>query len=229
MVSQPSVAVAQLWIVSRYSAMTPKLLMILVFVWCTSELCLTRRSGPDATSKDQGSFSVLWLVEMVSLGCGVLAAVHFPAGGLPERHLFYVLGVCVFAIGLVLRLCSIIYLGRFFTFNVAIATDHRLIDSGPYRFVRHPSYTGALMLSLRNRPWPWELALACGYHRSDFRRVLVAHGDRRGRADRSSRRAISLLHEENKASGSDDILILRTSLGICFHWFSLLCYEGVVP
>lgn len=32
--------------------------------------------------------------------------------------------------------------------NVAIASDHRLVESGPYRFVRHPSYTGALMLFL---------------------------------------------------------------------------------
>ena len=126
--------------------MTLKLLPLLGFIWFVSELCLTRRSGPGATSKDQGSLRVLWLVEMASIGCGILAAYHFRAGGLPERHLFYVLGVCVFAMGLVLRLYSIIYLGRFFTINVAIATDHRLIDSGPYRFVRHPSYTGALML-----------------------------------------------------------------------------------
>jgi protein-S-isoprenylcysteine O-methyltransferase len=33
----------------------------------------------------------------------------------------------------------------FFTVDVAIATDHRLIDTGPYQSVRHPSYTGALM------------------------------------------------------------------------------------
>jgi protein-S-isoprenylcysteine O-methyltransferase len=41
-----------------------------------------------------------------------------------------------------------VHLGRFFTVNVAIATNHRLIDTGPYRFVRHPSYTGALMAFL---------------------------------------------------------------------------------
>lgn len=43
---------------------------------------------------------------------------------------------------------SILYLGRFFTINVAIAADHRLIDSGPYRFIRHPGYTGGLLLFL---------------------------------------------------------------------------------
>ena len=47
-----------------------------------------------------------------------------------------------------LRWYAIIYLGRFFTVNVAIAADHRLIDGGPYRFVRHPSYSGALMVFL---------------------------------------------------------------------------------
>ena len=29
---------------------------------------------------------------------------------------------------------------------------HRLIDTGPYRFVRHPSYTGALMAFLGLAP-----------------------------------------------------------------------------
>jgi protein-S-isoprenylcysteine O-methyltransferase Ste14 len=58
------------------------------------------------------------------------------------------LGVVAFAAGLAIRWYSIVHLGRFFTVNVAIAANHRLIDTGPYRFVRHPSYTGALMAFL---------------------------------------------------------------------------------
>lgn len=46
---------------------------------------------------------------------------------------------------MVLRWYSIIHLGRFFTVNVAIAADHQLVDTGAYRFVRHPSYTDALL------------------------------------------------------------------------------------
>ncbi len=32
--------------------------------------------------------------------------------------------------------------------NVAVAADHRVVDSGPYRYIRHPSYTGALLAFL---------------------------------------------------------------------------------
>jgi protein-S-isoprenylcysteine O-methyltransferase Ste14 len=47
-------------------------------------------------------------------------------------------------------------LGRFFTVNVTIRIDHQLIQSGFYKYLRHPSYTGALLsflglgLSLNN-------------------------------------------------------------------------------
>lgn len=44
-----------------------------------------------------------------------------------------------------LRWVAIISLGRFFTVDVAVHRDHRVITNGPYRYVRHPSYTGALL------------------------------------------------------------------------------------
>jgi protein-S-isoprenylcysteine O-methyltransferase len=58
----------------------------------------------------------------------------------------YTAALWLFALGVLLRFYSIIYLGRFFTPTVAISADHRLIDSGPYRFIRHPTYTGFLMI-----------------------------------------------------------------------------------
>lgn len=128
--------------------MNPGLLQVLCIIWLVSELCLTRRSGAGATSKDRGSLRVLWFVETAGVFCGVVAAYRFHAGALPARHWFFVIGICIFVIGMALRVYAILYLGRFFTINVAIAADHRLIDSGPYRLVRHPSYTGALMLFL---------------------------------------------------------------------------------
>lgn len=36
-------------------------------------------------------------------------------------------------------------MGQFFTFEVTIQPKHELITSGPYSWVRHPSYTGIYM------------------------------------------------------------------------------------
>jgi protein-S-isoprenylcysteine O-methyltransferase len=47
-----------------------------------------------------------------------------------------------------LRWYSIFFLGRFFTVDVAVAADQHVIDTGPYRFIRHPSYTGVLLAFL---------------------------------------------------------------------------------
>jgi protein-S-isoprenylcysteine O-methyltransferase Ste14 len=39
-------------------------------------------------------------------------------------------------------------LGRYFTANVRVQADQPVIDAGPYRLVRHPSYTGGMIMYL---------------------------------------------------------------------------------
>jgi protein-S-isoprenylcysteine O-methyltransferase Ste14 len=58
------------------------------------------------------------------------------------------LGAVVFALGLALRAWAVHELGRFFKFTVVVQADHRVVDTGPYRLIRHPSYTGLLMIEL---------------------------------------------------------------------------------
>lgn len=57
-------------------------------------------------------------------------------------------GVAVLVLAFVLMNASVQYLGKFFTINLSIQDGHKLIQSGPYRFVRHPRYTGIILLSL---------------------------------------------------------------------------------
>jgi protein-S-isoprenylcysteine O-methyltransferase Ste14 len=126
-------------------------------VYLISELLLTvtRRSrSRTGTKQDQSTLGALWLVIMVSVAAGIYVASHWPAAALPEIFVFA--GLVLFVAGLVLRWWAIVTLGRFFTVDVTIEKDHELVDRGPFRMVRHPSYTGVLMafvgfaLSLRN-------------------------------------------------------------------------------
>ena len=58
------------------------------------------------------------------------------------------IGVLVMCGGAVFRYWAIITLGRFFRFEVMVQDEHRVVTGGPYRFVRHPSYTGVLLIQL---------------------------------------------------------------------------------
>lgn len=47
--------------------------------------------------------------------------------------------------GVAFRWYSASLLGKYFTFDVATHSGQTVIDKGPYRYIRHPSYTGALL------------------------------------------------------------------------------------
>jgi len=65
-----------------------------------------------------------------------------------------VAGIVLIAAGIGLRAWSIAALGRLFQYQIEIQPGHRVVTDGPYRYVRHPSYTGiALVLA--------GIALAC--------------------------------------------------------------------
>ena len=122
--------------------------LLLGVVYLISELLLTvtRRSrSRTGTKQDRSTLLVVWLVIVVSVVAGICVAKHWPAAALPHYRGFMFVGVALFVTGLLLRWWAIIILGRFFTVDVTIEPDHQLIDRGPFRMVRHPSYTGVLL------------------------------------------------------------------------------------
>jgi protein-S-isoprenylcysteine O-methyltransferase Ste14 len=57
-------------------------------------------------------------------------------------------GLVLIALGIGLRAWSIATLGRFFQYHIQVQAGHRVVTAGPYRYVRHPSYSGiALVLA----------------------------------------------------------------------------------
>lgn len=123
-----------------------------VWAWAAAELALQARqrlrSGRTERT-ERRSLLVIWVLFWGGAAVAVLTrhavtALSYPADG-------RVLGGVVLAVawaGIALRLWSIVALGRFFRATVHIQQGHRLVSSGPYRWVRHPSYSGLLLALL---------------------------------------------------------------------------------
>ena len=63
------------------------------------------------------------------------------------------IGLTSIVLGTWIRLMTYRHLGRFFRFEASIQRDHELIVSGPYSVVRHPSYTGVILVFGGLFPW----------------------------------------------------------------------------
>jgi protein-S-isoprenylcysteine O-methyltransferase Ste14 len=131
-------------------------------VWAALELVLRvsealRRQG--GTASDRGTRAVIALALAAAIVGGLwLAAVtdHGSVWRLPRGAV--AVGVVVMVAGLVLRIWAVLTLGRSFRTTVEVHPEQGVVDSGPYRLVRHPSYTGLLLVVLGfeigTRVWP---------------------------------------------------------------------------
>jgi protein-S-isoprenylcysteine O-methyltransferase len=123
------------------------LFWVCVGAWGVGELALAIRTS-EGDGRDR-SFVPLTLSVLAGLGLGLLAASRVDALTLPGAGWWpLALGLGVFAAGLALRAWAVHELGRFFKFTVVVQPNHEVIDSGPYRRIRHPSYAGLLVALL---------------------------------------------------------------------------------
>jgi protein-S-isoprenylcysteine O-methyltransferase Ste14 len=111
---------------------------------------------------------------------------------------FY-LGIFLMFLGILVRQWAIAILGRFFSLTVRVAEDHRVVEKGPYRLIRHPSYTGVLItfigLALAVQSWGALLVLH-GFSVSP----LVTDEGRGEDVIVRARRRLRQLHETNKTT-----------------------------
>lgn len=127
------------------------------------------RSGrdPTAVQKDRGSYYVLIGAIVVGGFVGFLLATRWTGAAIAWfRPQVTIVGIALTLLGGVLRFWAMFTLGRYFTFDVAVRAGQPVVQSGPYRFVRHPAYSGTLLsllgigLALAN--WASIVALLAG-------------------------------------------------------------------
>ena len=136
------------------------------------------RSAPGDRVADRGTRVWADLATSASL-LGALAAARAVPGATircnPRRTV--ALGALLEGSGILLRRWAVWTLGPFFTQSVAIRPGHRVVGSGPYRYVRHPGYAGLLVsevgLGLTLRNWASVLALVVGFLAAHLPRIRV--------------------------------------------------------
>ncbi|MBI3913173.1 MAG: isoprenylcysteine carboxylmethyltransferase family protein [Chloroflexi bacterium] len=92
------------------------------------------------------SFDVGWvLLALFGVMSGISVSVweyRNPIGGLPRADWLAALGFALCVLGLATRYAAIRTLGKFFSYELKVQGDHRIVQEGLYRYIRHPSYTG---------------------------------------------------------------------------------------
>jgi protein-S-isoprenylcysteine O-methyltransferase Ste14 len=85
--------------------------------------------------------------QLLGLALALLAAARLTGAALPGGiWVWAVLGCAIGIIGFSLRTWAIASLGSAFTRNIQVTVEQQVVTSGPYRYLRHPAYTGAILL-----------------------------------------------------------------------------------
>ncbi|HUH78842.1 MAG TPA: isoprenylcysteine carboxylmethyltransferase family protein [Methanoregula sp.] len=179
------------WLPVSFASFTEAIVFSIVyFGWAASEIVGSlilprlrqRREGVRLERKDKGSGLTVNIGIFASLFI-IFAFSRVQIGVLPGG-VFYP-GIALMIAGVVLRQWAVAVLGRFFSVLVSVQDGQTLVKSGPYRFIRHPSYTGTLLtltgIGLAVRSWAallvlWVIfAIVYGYRIRVEEQTLIAH------------------------------------------------------
>jgi protein-S-isoprenylcysteine O-methyltransferase len=117
-------------------------------LWILPEVVAWRvkLSGDSSKARDRGSLGLIVVLWWIGIALDFALSLLLPQAAISwKRTSLFLAGICFMLLGVALRWYSAAVLGKYFTFDVAIQGGQTLIEAGPYRYIRHPSYSGALV------------------------------------------------------------------------------------
>ncbi len=152
-------------------------------IWLVPEMIampgqMAKHARKSASRQDRRSLVVLLGLQWAGVALDFLLAWFFPEAAIlwPRAALFWS-GVLLIVLGVAFRWYAIWTLGRYFTRDVAVSVDQPVIQSGPYRIIRHPAYSGTLItllgLGLTTANWAGLIVLLACAFLGHFYRVVV--------------------------------------------------------
>lgn len=99
-------------------------------------------------TRDKGTeIQIIWSVYITQLFAVLEATyVRFPES--IKWDIFTTVSLIIMILGLILRTWAIYTLKNYFTMHISIQKEHKIICTGPYKYLRHPSYLGAFFTYL---------------------------------------------------------------------------------
>jgi len=125
---------------------------VLLGLFAGGEYIMQARSFRNRMRRRSGVRAEGWSLVVVLVGViggfvgGVRLASWQPGQITAGTWPLFVLGLALIAAGVFIRQWAIFVLGRFFTVDVRVQPGQTVIDRGPYRWVRHPAYTGLILV-----------------------------------------------------------------------------------
>lgn len=126
------------------------LFTVTIAAWGMMELSQRSQPSREGATKISGIGG-----RLVALACVIATTLVvnltprvFPAAAIRPGAVAFAAGMVVLLAGLALRGWSFKALGQYFTHTVMVSSDQPVIARGPYRVLRHPSYTGIILAAI---------------------------------------------------------------------------------
>lgn len=121
---------------------------VVLGIWVLLEWRVRLRSSLNRRGSrfDRGSLVVVVACVAAGLGGGFALAADVHAAAIADgRWPLFVAGLVLMCAGIAIRQWAVALLGRYFTVDVRVHPGQTVVERGPYRWVRHPSYTGLIV------------------------------------------------------------------------------------
>jgi protein-S-isoprenylcysteine O-methyltransferase Ste14 len=132
--------------------MDPKIIIIIAvsYLYGFFEVFMNLRQRSKTRITSSSDKSSLWgLYGLITLGYALSFAVGATKfGRIYAWNTFFTIGMALFVVGLLIRIHALRTLRQYFTYSVAKVENHQIVETGLYKFIRHPGYLGQLIIFL---------------------------------------------------------------------------------
>jgi len=120
---------------------------IIILVWVFSEIVLAKfkRASSTAGNHDKSSLLILWTTICASILIGKSFNNYYVLSICTSVTLVELSGIIFICVGLLIRWLAILILKKSFTVNITVSEDQTIVQSGIYKYIRHPAYLGSLL------------------------------------------------------------------------------------